>query len=120
MFDLGKKRESGMDIAEAVSESSKDRGKMVYYPSLYLNDIPGLEDAPDVGTEGTAKIKYRIVSKNESERENQEGDVKESYALDIDIMGIEFDSKKENSTDEDEIEEGLSESENETETEKED
>jgi hypothetical protein len=116
MIDLGKKRES----TEMMVEESPTKDKSSYYPCLYLNDIPGLEDAPDVGTEGTAKIKYRIVSKNESERENQEGDVKESYALDIDIMGIEFDSKKENSTDEDEIEEGLSESENEMETEKED
>jgi hypothetical protein len=115
MIDLGKKRES----IEMVMEESPAKDKSSYYPGLYLNDIPGLKDAPDVGTEGTAKIKYRVVSKNESERENQDGEVKESYALDIDVMGIEFDSAKENSTGEDEIEDGLSESEKEVEKEKE-
>lgn len=92
-------------IEEPVKEKS------AYYPSLYLNDIPGLGETPDVGTEGTAKIKYRVVSKSESERANQEGDVAESYSVDIDIMGIDFGSTKEDSSGEDEIEKGLSESE---------
>jgi hypothetical protein len=111
MIDLGKKIENlGMGMME-VEDEAPSKNKSVSYPVLYLNDISGLGEAPDVGTEGVAKIKYRVVSKNESERENQEGNIKESYAVDIDVMGIDFGSSKEDSSGEDEIEKGLSESE---------
>jgi hypothetical protein len=118
MFNLGKKRDSGMDIATSSSEKSSGEDEVVYYPSLYLNEISGLE-TPDVGTEGTAKIKFRVVSQNESERKNESG-IKESKSVDIEVMGIEFDSEDKESEDEDEIEKGLSESEKETKDEEED
>lgn len=111
MIDLGKAQETIDVIQEFDSEK--------YYPKLYLSDIEGLEDAPEVGTEGTAKIKFRVVSKNESERE-QDGKVIEKYAIDIDVTGIEFDSKSTATSEEDDIEKGLSESEKEMEDEKED
>lgn len=116
MFNLGRKEDMGMAIAEPTPKTEKE--PRVYYPSLYLHNIEGL-DAPDVGTEGVAKIKFRIVSKSESERKKDDGSVNESKSVDIDIMGIEFDSnsEKEKSSDEDEIEKGLSESEGEMEEE---
>jgi len=111
MIDLGKKQET-MDMIQEI-------GSEKYYPKLYLSDIEGLDEAPEVGTEGTAKIKFRVVSKNESERE-QDGKVKEKYAVDIDVTGIEFDSKSTSTSEEDDIEKGLSDSEKEMEDEKED
>jgi stress-induced morphogen len=109
-IDLGKKMEGG-DEVEMISSS--EGGEKVYYPSLYLSDRKSLEDSPSAGEEGTAKIKYRVISKTENERTSKNG-VEESYSLDLEIMSITFDGKSKKS-DEDMIEEALSESENEKE-----
>jgi hypothetical protein len=112
MVDLGKKRNSEMDVVELVSDENMD--EVVHYPTLYLSGIEDLE-TPDVGVEGTATIKFRVVSKHETERKNDDGSVKEMKSVDIDVMGIDFNSGSKSSSDEDEIEKGLSESEDETE-----
>jgi hypothetical protein len=113
MIDLGKKQDMGVEVASMPEPEEKK----VYYPTLYLSDVSG--DFPDVGSEGTATIKFRVVSKSESERKDSDGGVKERKSIDIDVMGISFDSKgmKEKSSAEDEIEKGLSESEKEMEEE---
>jgi hypothetical protein len=104
-IDLGKKR--GEPIAvEVLDSTTKDD---TYYPSLYLSDRASLDDAPDAGEEGTATIKYRVVSKTENERKTDSG-VEESYSVDLEIMSITFDGKSKKS-DMDMIEEGLSENE---------
>lgn len=103
-IDLGKKRESiTMDAPEQAAKED------MYYPSLYLSDRASLDDAPDAGEEGTATIKYRVVSKTENERTTDSG-VEESYSLDLEVMSITFDGKSQKS-DMDMIEEGLSENE---------
>ena len=45
-IDLGKK--SSMSGMEPASPSKPDKNKK-YYPTLYLSDIPGLEDLPECG-----------------------------------------------------------------------
>lgn len=86
------------------------------YPSLYLADREGLENAPDVGSTGKAMIEFKVISKTKSEREDEK-----DFSTDLEIMSIQFmeDSMSEED-DEDEIERGLQESEKEMEDEEED
>jgi hypothetical protein len=102
--ELGKKKE---DPSSTVPNLQPE-GEM-YYPSLYLSERASLEGAPNAGEEGTATIKYRVVSKTESERKTEAG-VEENYSVDLEIMSITFDGKSQKS-DMDLIEEGLSENE---------
>ncbi len=114
---LGRKEEMDNIAAEPAKNESSPR---IYYPSLYLSERDGLKEAPDAGTEGTATIKYKIVSKNESERTDKDGNVKEDCSIELEVHEISFDSeepmkKASASQSEDEIEKGLSESESEME-----
>lgn len=103
-INLGKPVKS-LDIIEtsAPSESAEE----MTYPSLYLSNREGMDEAPDVGTEGEATIRFRVVSKTDSDGPNGK-----SSSIDLEIMEIEFEDMEE-SGDEDEIERGLRESEEE-------
>ena len=106
MINLGKSSETG-GVIEMVSAMPDEK---MTYPSLYISGREGIEDAPDVGTEGEATIRFRVVSKTESEGPNGK-----NSSLDLEVMGIEFGETSED--DNDEIERGLRESERETEEE---
>lgn len=107
-INLGRKIESVETVAD-VSEKVPD----VVYPSLYLSDREGLEDAPEVGSTGKALVEFKMISKTKSERED-----KTDISAELEIMSIQFmeDSMSEED-DEDKIERGLSESEKEMEDE---
>ena len=98
-------------MAELATIESQDEEMM--YPSLYLSDREGISAAPSVGTEGEATIRFRVVSKTESERT---GDT--STSVDLEVMSIEFEKTK--SGQDDEIERGLRQSEREIESEEDD
>lgn len=100
----------GKPAPEAIEISSPVDTEMTY-PSLYLSNREGMDEAPDVGTEGEATIRFRVVSKTDSEGPNGK-----SSSVDLEVMEIEFGEIKE-SDDEDEIEKGLRESEEEDEEE---
>jgi hypothetical protein len=108
MINLGKSSESA-GMIEMVSAMPDEK---MTYPSLYISGREGIDDAPDVGTEGEATIRFRIVSKTDSEGPNGK-----TSSLDLEVMGIEFGEISEDG--EDEIEKGLRESEEETEDEEE-
>lgn len=103
-INLGKPVKS-LDIVEmsAPSESAEE----MTYPSLYLSNREGMDEAPDVGTEGEATIRFRVVSKTDSNGPNGK-----SSSVDLEVMEIEFEDMEEPG-DEDEIERGLRESEEE-------
>jgi hypothetical protein len=103
MINLGKSSETG-GMIEMVSAMPDEK---MTYPSLYISGREGIEDAPDVGTEGEATIRFRVVSKTESEGPNGK-----NSSLDLEVVAIEFGEVSEDS--EDEIEKGLRESEKET------
>jgi len=107
-INLGKSIKS-LDIIEmsAPSESAEE----MTYPSLYLSNREGMDEAPEVGTEGEATIRFRVVSKTDSNGPNGK-----SSSVDLEVMEIEFGEMTE-SDDEDEIERGLRESEEEDEEE---
>jgi hypothetical protein len=107
-INLGKPVKS-LDIVEmsAPSESAEE----MTYPSLYLSNREGMDEIPDVGTEGEATIRFRVVSKT-----NSDGPNGKSSSVDLEVMEIEFGEMIE-SDDEDEIERGLRESEEEDEEE---
>lgn len=107
-INLGKPSGS-TDIVE-MSAPSQESEKMSY-PSLYLSNREGMDKTPDVGTEGEATIRFRVVSKTDSEGPNGK-----SSSVDLEVMEIEFGEMTE-SDDEDEIEKGLRESEEEDEEE---
>jgi hypothetical protein len=108
MINLGKSSESA-GVIEMVSAMPDEK---MSYPSLYISGREGIKDAPDVGIEGEATIRFRVVSKTESEGPNGK-----NSSLDLEVMGIEFGEVSEDG--EDEIEKGLRESEKETENEEE-
>jgi hypothetical protein len=108
MINLGKSSESA-GMIEMVSAMPNEK---MTYPSLYISGREGIEDAPDVGTEGEATIRFRVVSKTESEGPNGK-----NSSLDLEVVAIEFGEVSEDS--EDEIEKGLRESEKETDDEEE-
>jgi hypothetical protein len=103
-IDLSSKPEKGMTVAEIVPQDSPQ----VYYPSLYLNDREGLNDAPDAGSTGSATIQYKVVSKTDSMRAEGNGQ-KKSTSVELEILSITFSDSE--SGDEDEIEKGLREAE---------
>lgn len=103
-IDLASKPEKGLTMAEIVPQDSPE----VYYPSLYLNDREGLDDAPDAGSTGSATIQYKVVSKTDSMRADGNGQ-KKSTSVELEILSITFSGSK--SSDEDEIEKGLREAE---------
>lgn len=107
-INLGKPVKS-LDIVEmsAPPESVEE----MTYPSLYLSNREGMDETPDVGTEGEATIRFRVVSKTDSDGPNGK-----SSSVDLEVMEIEFGEMTE-SDDEDEIEKGLRESEEEDEEE---
>ena len=94
-------------MAELATIESQDEEMM--YPSLYLSDREGISAAPSVGTEGEATIRFRVVSKTESERTGGT-----SASVDLEVMSIEFGDTE--SDEDDEIERGLRESEQEIES----
>jgi len=108
MINLGKSSESAA-VVEMVSAAPEEK---MMYPSLYISGRKGIEDAPDVGTEGEATIRFRIVSKTQSE-----GPDGKNLSIDLEVMGIEFGEVSED--DDDEIEKGLRESEKEMDEEEE-
>jgi hypothetical protein len=76
---------------------------------LYISGRENLDDAPATGSEGTAVIQFRVISKSESDREKNGSSIKES-SLELEVKSIAFESSpKPVSQDdsEDEIEEGL-------------
>lgn len=87
----------------------ESQNEQMMYPSLYLSDREGISAAPSVGTEGEATIRFRVVSKTESERA---GDT--STSVDLEVMSIEFSETE--SDEDDEIERGLRQSEQEIES----
>jgi len=103
-INLGKPVKS-LDIIE-MSAPSENVEEMTY-PSLYLSNREGMDEAPDVGTEGEATIRFRVVSKTDSDGPNGK-----TSSVDLEIMEIEFEDMEEPG-DEDEIEKGLRESEEE-------
>lgn len=103
-INLGKPVKS-LDIIE-MSAPSENAEEMTY-PSLYLSNREGMDEAPDVGTEGEATIRFRVVSKTDSDGPNGK-----TSSVDLEIMEIEFGDMEEPG-DEDEIERGLRESEEE-------
>ena len=107
-INLGKPVKS-LDIVEmsAPPESVEE----MTYPSLYLSNREGMDETPDVGTEGEATIRFRVVSKTDSDGPNGK-----SSSVDLEVMEIEFGEMTE-PDDEDEIEKGLRESEEEDEEE---
>jgi hypothetical protein len=106
MINLGKSSESA-GLIEMVSAAPDEK---MTYPSLYISGREGVENAPDVGTEGEATIRFRVVSKTDSEGPNGK-----NSSLDLEVTAIEFSEVSEDG--EDEIEKGLRESEEETENE---
>lgn len=52
-----------------------------HYPSFYVDNVPGIESLPD---EGVMTIRYKVCSKNTSER-----DGKKSVSVSIDVVAIE-------------------------------
>jgi hypothetical protein len=101
-IDLGNKPNTeGAELTAIIPQDASDK---VYYPSLYLNDREGLEDAPDAGSTGSATIQYKVVSKTDSMRADGNGQ-KKSTSVELEILSITFSSSK--SSDEDEIEKGL-------------
>lgn len=110
-INLGKKIEP-IETIEDVPEKVPD----MVYPSLYLSDREGLENAPEVGSTGKAVVEFKMISKTKSERED-----KINISADLEIMSIQFmeNSMPEEEDDEDEIERGLRESEEEMEDENE-
>lgn len=110
-INLGRKIEP-IETIEDVSEKVPD----MVYPSLYLSDREGLENAPEVGSTGKAMVEFKVISKTKSEREN-----KTNISTDLEIMSIQFmESSMSEDEDEDEIERGLRESEEEMDSEDED
>lgn len=105
MINLGKPLPESAGVIEMVSAMPDEK---MTFPSLYISGREGIEGAPDVGTEGEAMIRFRVVSKTESEGPNGK-----NSSLDLEVMGIEFGETSED--DNDEIERGLRESERETE-----
>ena len=110
-INLGKKIEP-IETIEDEPEKVPD----IAYPSLYLSDREGLENAPEVGSTGKAVVEFKMISKTKSERED-----KINISADLEIMSIQFmeNSMPEEEDDEDEIERGLRESEEEMEDENE-
>lgn len=98
--------ENEIEMSAPVESSEK-----MAYPSLYLSNREGMDEAPDVGTEGEATIRFRVVSRTDSEGPNGK-----SSSVDLEVMEIEFGEMSE-PDDEDEIEKGLRESEEEDEEE---
>lgn len=107
MINLGKPLPESAGVIEMVSAAPEEK---MTYPSLYISGREGVEGAPDVGTTGEATIRFKIISKTESEGPNGK-----TASLDLEVMGIEFGETSED--DNDEIEKGLRESEKETEDE---
>ena len=68
-IELGKKPNEGNGPA-MVSPAGKDGKKpKVYYPTLYLSDIKGLDQLPK---EGCALIDFKVVSTTSSMRDGKE------------------------------------------------
>jgi len=107
-INLGKPIKS-LDVIE-MSAPSESTDEMTY-PSLYLSNREGMDETPEVGSEGEATIRFRVVSKTDSNGPNGK-----SSSVDLEVMEIEFGEMSESDDDdEDEIEKGLRESEEETE-----
>lgn len=110
-IDLGTSPVNPESMATVVEID--DAPVKINYPSLYISGRENLDDAPSTGSEGTAVIQFRVISKSESDREKNGASVKES-SLELEVKSIAFESSpKPPSQDdsEDEIEEGLKEAE---------
>jgi hypothetical protein len=106
-IDLGKTYD-GIEAAEPAEDSKEPK---VHYPSLYLSDRPELANLPD---EGTATIKFKVVSRSVNERDGEK-----TVSTELEIHSITADTEsKANGEDEslDEIEKGLREAEEASET----
>lgn len=86
MIDLG--RESDCSPCCDVKESSS--GKKIYYPTLYISGVKGL----DLSTgEITFTAKGKVVSVSERES-NRDGKVSEEYSCEIEVHAISTDGAK--------------------------
>jgi hypothetical protein len=103
-IDLASKPKDGMAVATVIPEEPSE----IFYPSHYLNDREGLEDAPDAGSTGSATIQYKVVSKTDSMRADGNGQ-KKSTSVELEILSITFSGETEE--EDDEIERGLREAE---------
>ncbi len=81
MIDLGNKPDKEMTEKAALAP------REVYYPSIHLSNVDGLEDLPD--GEFTFTGKGKVVSYTESTR-----DGKETCSCEIEIHGIKPSTKK--------------------------
>lgn len=106
-INLASKPKNGTAVATAVPEEPSE----VFYPSLYLNDREGLDDAPDAGSTGSATIQYKVVSKTDSMRADGNGQ-KRSTSVELEILSITFSESDSDESNEDEIERGLRNAEN--------
>lgn len=101
MHELGRPVKS-LDV---MMTSPSEQSENMVYPSLYLSNREGLDDTPEVGSEGEAMIRFRVVSKTDSSGPNGK-----TSSVDLEVKAIEF-SEVSKSDSEDPIERGLSESE---------
>lgn len=104
--DLSEKMKQPEVVDIAVTES-EDGG--YHYPSLYFDNVKGLEKLPK---EGTAVIKYKKVSER-SEKTERDGKTEKRHSVELCIYGIKpegesFESEEEED-DDDAIERGLEE-----------
>lgn len=84
MVDIGEKSESGACCSPEVATKSNKK----IYPCLWLRVVPDALWGKEVGTEGEAKIKFRI--KNKSLNQN---DTKENKTMDIEVLSIGVEGK---------------------------
>jgi hypothetical protein len=64
-IDLGKKC---ADCPTPISNTSKDAGEKVYYPSLYLEGATDLKDIPEAGE---LTVKFKRVSLSQTARDGK-------------------------------------------------
>lgn len=112
MINLGRSIKTDDVFAQPIEsiESLENQGQEMIFPSLYLSDREGMSSVPAVGTEGEAMIRFRVVSKTESDKTGST-----STSVDLEVMSIEFNGDE--SEEDDDIERGLRESEQEVEDE---
>jgi len=98
-----------------IDVESSDGGEGYHYPSLYFDNVKGLEKLPK---EGTAIIKYKKVSER-SEKIERDGKTEKRHSVELCICGIKPDGEssepEEKEDDDDAIERGLEEAEQELE-----
>jgi len=102
-YSLGMQRPDYSTAVPSEPATDKKTPMKEVFPSFYLSDLKNPIDLPD---EGTAEIKYKVVSRTESTRD---GETKCSY--DIEIQELTPTSKTATASDDDEIESGLQEAE---------